>query len=116
MAKNKWKKREGIVYSTNPQFEYQQAENQEEQETLSPNEQELIISLDRKARKGKSVTLIDGFVGNFADLKELSKYLKLKCGVGGSVKDGQILIQGDQREKISTLLAHKNYRTKISAK
>ncbi len=115
MSNNNWKKRDGIVFSTNPDFEYQTNEPKEE-ETLAAEQQKLIISLDKKARKGKSVTLISGFVGRAEDLNILAKYLKNKCGVGGSVKNGQILIQGDQRERVHLFLSEKKYKTKISGK
>lgn len=110
MSKN-WKERLGTVYSTNPEFEYETSE-EEELETLPPNQQSLKITLDKKARKGKAVTLISGFVGTYDDLKELSKYLKSKCGVGGTAKNNEILIQGDFREKIKQLLQNKNYKVK----
>ena len=109
MGKNKGKK--NIVYSTNPDFEYEYDEELEE-ETLPNNQQDLRVMLDKKNRKGKAVTLITGFVGTTDDLKDLGKTLKSKCGVGGTVKDGEILIQGDFREKILNLLIEKNYRAK----
>jgi translation initiation factor 1 len=99
----------GIVYSTNPDFDPQ--EKGDEDETLEPTEQQLSITLDTKNRKGKKVTLIDGFVGKSADLKKLAKTLKKKCGVGGSAKEGQIIIQGDQREKVQQILEKQGYST-----
>ncbi len=114
MAKSR-KNRIGIVYSTNPDFEYETDEKQE-QETLPPEQQNLRVCLDKKARNGKAVTLITGFVGTENDLKELGKFLKLKCGVGGSVKDEEIIIQGDFRNKINQLLLEKGYKSKISEK
>lgn len=112
MAKNKSRKeRVNVVYSTNPDFGYDYDEEMED-ETLSPSEQLLKISLDKKARKGKSVTLVDNFEGTGSDLLDLSKTLKSLCGVGGSVKDGQILIQGDHREKVITYLEKEGYRVK----
>lgn len=106
MAKNK----KNIVYSTNPDFEYDDEE--QELETLPPEEQLLYVSIDRKKRKGKEVTLIEGFEGTDDDLKTLAKVLKSSCGVGGTAKDGEILIQGDFRDKIMDILAEKGYKTK----
>ena len=111
MSKNNKKGREGIVYSTSDDFEYEY-EGQEEQDTLPPQQQNLKVQLDKKARGGKKVSLITGFVGAEDDLKELGKQLKSKCGVGGSVKDGEILIQGDFREKILELLIKEGYKAK----
>jgi len=113
MAKNKnnWKNREGVVYSTSNSFHYEYDEASE-QDTLPNNEQELKIQLDKKARGGKQVTLITGFVGTEEDLKDLGKMLKGKCGVGGSAKDGEILIQGDVRQKVLEVLSKEGYKTK----
>ena len=112
---NDWKDRLNVVYSTNPDFKYEKEEF-EEDETLPSNQQNLIISLDKKNRKGKSVTLVQGFVGAIVDLKELSKQLKSKCGVGGSEKNGEIIIQGDFREKVFKILIDLGYKAKISGK
>jgi translation initiation factor 1 len=112
MAKN-WKDRLGIVYSTNPDYSYEKDEGQDE-ETLSPSKQTLIISLDKKQRKGKSVTLISGFTGTEEALAELGRKLKTRLGVGGSVKDGKVIIQGDFRDKVMELLKKDGYQVKKS--
>lgn len=106
-----WKERLGVVYSTNPEFEFKKQE-EELQETLPPRQQNLRVMLDRKQRKGKVVTLIEGFIGNDNDLNSLAKTLKSKCGVGGTAKDGQILIQGDFCQKIIDLLSKDGYKVK----
>lgn len=97
-----------VVYSTNPNFQFQH-EEEELQETLSVQQQKLYVSIDKKQRAGKEVTLIEGFVGTEDDFKELGKMLKSKCGVGGSVKDGEILIQGSFRDKVFDLLIKEGY-------
>ncbi len=110
MAKKSKKNREGVVYSTNSNFSY--AFNEEEEEiTLEPSEQHLKIWLDRKGGN-KIVSVVKGFVGTQDDLKDLSKELKSSCGVGGSAKDGEILIQGDHRDKMVQLLTKKGYNVK----
>ena len=110
--KNKRNKgRSGVIYSTNQDFQYDYDEEQEE-ETLEPGDQNLKVMLDKKSRGGKQVTLVDGFVGSEDDLKDLGKLLKSKCGVGGSAKNGEILIQGDFRDKILQLLTAEGYRAK----
>ena len=111
MADNDWKKRLGVVFSTNPDFAYTE-EAEEETATLEPSKQKLIVSIDRKGRAGKQVTLVTGFVGTADDLSELGRTLKVKCGVGGSAKDGEIAIQGDFRDRIVTLLKDMGYRAK----
>ncbi|MBN1132336.1 MAG: translation initiation factor [Bacteroidales bacterium] len=108
---NDWKKRLGIVYSTDPDFRYEREEG-EVTETPDPSRQMLYISLDRKNRKGKTVTIVAGFTGSEEDLKSLGKILKSKCGVGGSVKNGEILIQGDFRERVTELLTEGGYHVK----
>ncbi|PXX98757.1 translation initiation factor [Marinifilum breve] len=105
------KKKKNIVYSTNPDYNYEYEEDFVE-ETLPPNQQKLKVLLDKKQRKGKVVTLIEGFVGSPDDLKDLGKMLKSKCGGGGSAKDGEILIQGDHRDKIMDILKSEGYQVK----
>lgn len=113
MAKKKKKDRVDVVYSTDPNFEYEH-EHEEEQETLPPQQQDLRVMLDKKQRKGKAVTLITGFIGTEDDLKDLGKMLKSKCGVGGTVKDGEILVQGEFRDKVVELLKDAGYKAKKS--
>jgi translation initiation factor 1 len=108
MSKNK-KIPVGVVYSTNQDFEYS-FDNEELAETLPPEKQKLKIQLDKKARAGKQVTLITGFVGSDEDLDILAKKLKNLCGCGGSAKDGEILIQGDVREKVLNWLIAQGYK------
>lgn len=111
MADNDWKKRLGVVYSTNPDFKYEQ-EDSSEAETLAPEKQRLVVRIDRRQRAGKQVTLVEGFVGSSDDLAALAKTLKTKCGVGGTAKDGEITIQGDLRDKVVTLLQGMGYNAK----
>ena len=106
-----WKERLGMVYSTNPDFEYDTA-GEQEPETLAPERQNLRIWLDRKHRGGNTVTIVRGFVGREADLAELGRMLKSKCGTGGSVKDGEIIIQGDRRDRVAELLSAAGYGCK----
>jgi len=110
---NDWKKRLGTVYSTNENYNYEY-ENEEKNDTLPSNQQKLIVQLDKRNRKGKSVTLVSGFVGTEEDLKDLGKLLKNKCGVGGTVKDREILLQGDHRDKVMKLLLDEGYKAKKS--
>ena len=110
MSKKNKKKRIGVVFSTEPDFNYQYEEDKKELDDLPPEKQRLRVSLDRKKRRGKEVTLITGFVGKEDSLKDLGKYLKTKCGVGGSAKEGEIIIQGNQRDKVVQLLLEKGYK------
>ncbi|MEN9699673.1 MAG: hypothetical protein RLZZ301_871 [Bacteroidota bacterium] len=107
MSKKKLE-RLNVVYSTNPNFSYQHEEDST-LDTLPNQQQRLYVSLDRKQRAGKDVTLIEGFVGTEEDLKDLGKILKTKCGVGGSVKDNEILIQGNFKDKVYELLVKEGY-------
>ena len=100
----------GAVYSTNPDFEFEYED--ESVQTLPPEEQKLRVIIDRKQRKGKTVTLVTGFVGSNDDLKILEKLLKNKCGTGGSSKNGEIIIQGDFKSKIENILKDNNYNVK----
>ena len=109
MAKKK--KRVDVVYSTNPNYGFS-FDDDEQEETLDPYKQSLRVLIDRKQRKGKSVTLVEGFVGSTDDLKDLGKLLKSKCGVGGSVKDGDIIIQGEVRDKVMDILKAEGYIVK----
>ncbi len=111
MANNDWKSRLGMVYSTNPDFNYDNGEH-DECETLPANKQKLIVAIDKKGRAGKQVTAVKGFVGSDDDLEQLGRLLKSKCGVGGAAKDGEILIQGDNRDKIVKILTEMGYNAK----
>lgn len=111
MSENDWKKRLGVVYSTNPDFEYEE-ESEDEQPSLEPSRQKLTVYIDRRNRGGKQVTVVSGFVGTKDDLASLGRTLKVKCGVGGSVSDGLILIQGDFRNRVEELLAGMGYKVK----
>ena len=110
MGKNK-KNRVNVVYSTNPSYGYDEDEL-EEKGTLDSSDQLLYVSIDRKQRGGKEVTLVEGFVGSDDDLKDLAKLLKSNCGVGGAAKDGLILIQGKLKDKVAALLEGEGYRVK----
>lgn len=102
----------GIMYSTDPTFEYQEEEIVEED--VPNQQQDLRVMLDRKNRGGKAVTLITGYRGSAAGLDALTKMLKTKCGVGGAAKDGEVLIQGDFREKVVLILQKEGYKVKKS--
>lgn len=108
MAKKNLK---NVVYSTNPNFNYEY-DGEEEVETLPKGEQNLYVSIDRKQRAGKEATLVEGFVGTDSDLADLGKMLKQKCGVGGTAKDGVILVQGNFKDKIFDLLVKEGYKVK----
>ncbi|GEM62053.1 translation initiation factor [Sphingobacterium faecium NBRC 15299] len=113
MSKNKKQPYEGVVYSTDNSFEYQFSELLDDLETLPNQQQQLKVQLDRKMRKGKVVTLITGFRGKQEDLEILAKFLKQKCGVGGSAKDAEIVVQGDFKQKIAELLLSEGYKVKL---
>lgn len=104
-------RRHGVVYSTNPDFTYQ-SDEAGEAATLPPQQQQLRVQLDKKQRGGKQVTLVTGFVGREDDLQTLGKLLKTKCGVGGSAKDGEIVVQGDFRAKVLEVLLKEGYKAK----
>ncbi|MBR5335557.1 MAG: translation initiation factor [Bacteroidaceae bacterium] len=108
MAKNDWKERLNIVYSTNPDFQYS-TDEKEETETLPKQQQKLRVSIEKNHRGGKTVTVIKNFIGSDDDLKELARQLKTRCGVGGSAKEGEILIQGDFKQKVIELLKNEGY-------
>lgn len=106
-----WKERLGVVYSTNPDFKYETSQP-EQVETPAPGKQRLIVRIDRRNRGGKQVTLVEGFVGSQEDLAALGRTLKVKCGVGGAAKDGEITIQGDLRDKVVAILTSLGYNAK----
>ncbi len=106
--KNDWKERLNIVYSTNPNFQYS-TDEMEENETIPKQQQKLRVSIEKNHRGGKTVTLVKNFTGTAEDMKELGKILKTKCGVGGSVKDGEIIVQGDFKEKVIDILKKEGY-------
>ena len=108
MKSNDWKDRLNVVYSTNPDFNYECIE-EEQAETLPKNQQKLRVGIEKKGRGGKTVTLIKGCIGSEEDLKDLGKLLKTKCGVGGSVKEGEIIIQGEFKQRIIELLKAEGY-------
>ena len=114
MAKKKMKRlnTDGFVFSTDNQFEFD--EEFQENDTIPNNQQKLIAKLEKKGRGGKTVTIIEGFIGSSDDLKSLGKHLKNKCGTGGSVKDGEIIMQGDVRNKVVEILMKDGYKVKKS--
>ncbi|MCQ2153724.1 MAG: translation initiation factor [Bacteroidales bacterium] len=108
-----WKDRLGVVYSTDPDFRYETAGSRQTGEpTPPPDRQNLIVRIDRRCRAGKQVTVVEGFKGSSDDLEALCKSLKVKCGVGGTAKDGLITLQGDLRDKTVALLTGLGYRAK----
>ncbi len=109
MKKNDWKRRQGVVYSTDSNFAFQHAVSPGA-DTLPVAEQRLTIFLDKNGRAGKQMSVVTGFVGTVSDLESLTKMLKTKCGVGGSCKDGEILIQGDVRDKLMQILSQAGYK------
>ena len=108
MSNNDWKSRLGMVYSTNPDFEYD-TPREEQASTPAPEKQNLRVSLDRRHRGGKQVTLVTGFAGSDDDLAALGKLLRTRCGVGGAAKDGEIIVQGDFRDRVVELLHKEGY-------
>ncbi len=108
MKHNDWKDRLNIVYSTNPDFSYESA-SENESDTIEKESQNLRVSIEKKKRGGKVATIISGFIGTEENLKNLSRLLKMQCGVGGSAKDGKIIIQGDFKTKIIELLKKEGY-------
>ena len=112
MADNDWKKRLGVVFSTDPDYIYEEQEEKEQAETLPPEKQKLTVTIDRRNRGGKQVTLVSGFTGSDEDLAELGKTLKVKCGVGGTAKNGEITIQGGLRDKVTALLNSMGYKAR----
>ena len=113
MKDNSWKDRLSVVYSTNPDYQFQKNENVD-QETLPANKQNLIVAIERKNRGGKTVTLVKGFIGSEDDLAELGKKIKTKCGVGGTAKEGEIIIQGEFKTRVADLLKEWGYWVKVS--
>ncbi|MDE5708589.1 MAG: translation initiation factor [Alistipes sp.] len=111
MADNDWKSRLGMVYSTDPDFKYETLRD-EEPATLAPAQQDLRVWLDRRHRGGKVATLVRGFVGRDDDLQALARMLKTRCGVGGAAKEGEIIIQGDHRDRVVDMLTRSGYRCK----
>ena len=108
MKNNDWKDRLNVVYSTNPDFKYE-TEDEEEMPTPDKKQQKLRVSIEKKGRGGKTETVISGFIGKEEDMKDLGKMLKTKCGVGGSIKEGEILIQGEFKQRIIDLLKAEGY-------
>lgn len=112
MERDNWKKRLGVVYSTDPDFAYTTDDAAPQRQTLPAGKQRLTVRIDRRQRAGKQVTLVEGFVGTDDDLAALAKTLKTRCGVGGTAKDGEITVQGDLRDKVVALLTSMGYNAK----
>lgn len=108
MKNNDWKDRLGVVFSTNPDYSYDTGQ-EEETPTPEPSRQRLRLRVEKNGRGGKTVTVVSGFAGRADDLKELGRLLKAKCGVGGTVKDGEIIIQGQFKERLADLLRKEGY-------
>ncbi len=106
---NDWKERLGVVYSTNPDFAYEKEEQEPQQQSIAKEKQRLRVALDKRNRGGKKVTIVADFKGTTAEIEELGKTLKVKCGVGGAVKDGEIIIQGDFRDRVVQILQTMGY-------
>ena len=109
MKNNDWKDRLGVVFSTNPDFSYQNEESEDNCPTLLPDQQKLRLRIEKNGRGGKTVTIVSGFVGGQDDIKDLARMLKTRCGVGGAVKDGEIIIQGDFKTRIIEILKQEGY-------
>ena len=112
MSKNDWKSRLNVVYSTNPDFSFEREEEEDVVQTKANNKQNLRVQLDKKNRGGKIVTLVTGFVGTEEDLTTLGMMLKTKCGVGGTAKEGEIVVQGDHRQRVVEILQKEGYKVK----
>ena len=108
MKDNDWKKRLGVVFSTATDYDYQ-TDAEEEVKTLEAKEQKLRVRIEKNGRGGKTVTIVSGFIGSETDLKELGKALKSKCGVGGSAKEGEVLVQGDFKQRVIEILRAMGY-------
>lgn len=109
MKNDDWKARLNVVYSTNPDYQYENIIEEEEAKTLPKQQQKLRVNMEKKGRGGKTVTIVHGFIGSENDLKELGKFLKSKCGVGGTVKEEEIIIQGDFKQRVTELLKAEGY-------
>jgi len=111
MGKNSKNKPFGVVFSTNPDFEFS-TDNDADEDTLPPSGQDLRVHIEKKGRKGKPVSIVTGFVGSHDDLTDLARTLKTKCGVGGTAKDGEIILQGTMKDKVVVVLKALGYRAK----